>query len=496
MSDTIENEWVPALKPREPGPEWSAYQLAIFREVAEGHGHTVVIARAGSGKTSTIVEAFRHVPRGKTTLVCAFNKEIEVELKKRAPSGVEVKTLHGYGFAAIRRANRDTRVEKNKSDIILALQHGSERSTLEFRRAVARAGGYCKGCLIDTRDGVDDVIDRFSLEVGGEGRVEDREKFITATLALLEASKADTASIDFDDMVWLPVVLGLRTWQYDRVFVDETQDLNPAQIQLALKACRSSGRICAVGDDRQAIYGFRGADQDAVHNVIRALNAKVMPLSVTYRCANAIVSVAKRYVPDLEAAPNAAEGVVRHASPDQMRDQAAPGDFILSRANAPLIGLCLGFLKEGRRASIQGKDIGANLVSLVNKSKAATVPELTGYVQKWCGREVARRVAMEPPKSTAAVEDKAACLYALCEGAQSVSEVLARITALFSDFSPETSIVLSTTHKAKGMERDRVFVIRDTYRPEKGTEEANLFYVAVTRARSELVLVVGKTSDE
>ena len=50
---------------RVPARVWSAYQLAIFREVAEGKGHTVVRARAGSGKTSTIMEAMKHVPAGK-----------------------------------------------------------------------------------------------------------------------------------------------------------------------------------------------------------------------------------------------------------------------------------------------------------------------------------------------------------------------------------------------------------------------------------------------
>ena len=71
-----------------PAREWSAYQLAIFRNIAEGKGHACVTATAGSGKTTVLVEGFRHVPKGCTVLMCAFNKSIAQELQSRAPAGV------------------------------------------------------------------------------------------------------------------------------------------------------------------------------------------------------------------------------------------------------------------------------------------------------------------------------------------------------------------------------------------------------------------------
>src|SRR6185369_647491 len=77
-----------------PKRNWSDYQKAIFKDIATGNSHTVVIARAGSGKTSTIVEGFRYLPKGKKTLMVAFNKSIAEELKQRAPSYVDVMTLH------------------------------------------------------------------------------------------------------------------------------------------------------------------------------------------------------------------------------------------------------------------------------------------------------------------------------------------------------------------------------------------------------------------
>jgi superfamily I DNA/RNA helicase len=84
--------------------EWSKYQQDVFEDVMRGSGHTVVIARAGSGKTTTIVEAFKYVPKKLKTLMVAFNKKIAEELKERAPSYIDVMTLHSLGFKAVKTA--------------------------------------------------------------------------------------------------------------------------------------------------------------------------------------------------------------------------------------------------------------------------------------------------------------------------------------------------------------------------------------------------------
>jgi hypothetical protein len=220
----------------------------------------------------------------------------------------------------------------------------------------------------------------------------------------------------------------------------------------------------------------------------------VLPLSVTYRCARAIVAVAKRIVPDLEAAPHAVEGEVSATSWAAMVEGAAPGDFVLSRTNAPLIGLCMQFLAEGRRASIQGKDLAKDLLSMLRRSKAANVDAFLVYLDAWAGAETRRMLARKPVAGdTGAIDDKVTCLRTLCEGAQSIAEVTARIESLFSDDDNAARIVLSTTHKAKGLERDRVWMLAGTYARGMDSDEGqNLYYVAVTRARKALVMVADK----
>ncbi|GAC1476367.1 MAG: hypothetical protein PVSMB8_03750 [Vulcanimicrobiaceae bacterium] len=468
--------------------EWSAYQTAIFNNVREGKGHTVVLARAGSGKTTCIMQALEYVPTGCSVLMVAFNKSIATELQQRAPKHVEVSTLHSYGLRTVTKAFGKVRFNGDRTDQFARDIYGQERGTWEIRRTLAKVVSLTKATLSTTPEQVDEIIDAFDVEIPPGYP---RDQFVANVLKVIELSKVVNGEIDFDDMIWLPVALDLRTWRYDRVFIDETQDLNAAQLALAKRAVKPQGRICAVGDDRQATYGFRGADKDAVSRIIADLNAKVMPLSITYRCGSAIVDVAREIVKDYEAAPNAPKGIVRSAGESEMTKNARPGDFILSRANAPLVSLCLAFLREGRKAAIQGRDIGKQLTEFVKRADKATVPAFLDYIDEWSKGEIARLMKKNPPAESQAstIEDRAETLRAMAEGAQSVNEVVARIESLFSDVDDENRIVLSTTHKAKGLERDRVWLLAGTYRSRPGVEEDNLWYVAVTRARSELVMV-------
>ena len=470
---------------------WSKYQTAVFENVAAGTGHTVVKAVAGSGKTTTIVEALSHIPKGQSTLFVAFNKSIAEELAKRAPRTVEVSTLHSYGLKAVTRALGRLRIDARRVDDMVQAIHGNDSKTFDLRRDLAKTVSLAKGALANDETEIDALIDAFGIE-SARGTGAARTKFIQDVLDILSQCKdVQDGRIDFDDMIWLPIVLNLKQNQFDRVFVDETQDLNPAQIEMTMRAVKTNGRICAVGDPRQAIYRFRGADSAAVDNVVNRLEATILPLSVCYRCCKAVIREAQEVVSEIEWAPDAEEGLVSDATVQEMKsaEGAQPGDFILSRTNAPLISLCMYFLREGRPATIQGRDIGASLAAFVKKSKAPSVERLCDYVEAWRDTECKRLAAKN--RDTQSVEDRAECILALSEGAASVTDVVDRIESLFADKDDTKRIVLSSTHKAKGMERDKVWMLASTYRRRPDVEEKNLYYVAVTRARKALYLVQG-----
>jgi DNA helicase II / ATP-dependent DNA helicase PcrA len=470
----------------QPKRNWSEFQKNIFRDIARGTGHTVVIARAGSGKTSTIVEGFKYLPKGKKTLMVAFNKAIAEELKQRAPSYVDVMTLHSLGFRAIKQSfGADVVLENDKCNELIKTLIGDDYDMWEVNQSIAKCVSLCKGFLFDTPAKIGDLIDKFGIEIFDYSR----EKFIELVIKTLGLCKAKKNVIDFDDMIWFPFVYRLNVGKFDVVFVDEAQDLNAAQMAMVLSANKMDGRIIAVGDPAQSIYQFRGADSEAIPNFITKLGAKTLPLSVTYRCPKKVVALAQEVVPDIVACENAKEGTLEDVPAEQLLRLVKPGDFVLSRTNAPLIKHCMALLKAGVPANIQGRDVGSNLIYFIKKSKAKTINAFITYVNTW--REVEVKRLLSEKKDSMVAIDKSECLLNLCEGTLTIKDLKETIEKLFNDVDDAAKVMFSTTHKAKGLERDRVFVLANTYRYGPGVEgeEANLWYVAVTRSKSELYLV-------
>ena len=474
---------------------WSPFQTDIFLDINRGEGNTQVDALAGTGKTSTICEGFYHIPPNTSVLMCAFNASIKKELETRAPAGVDVSTIHSMGYGACRAAfprlgKIDDRGEKLGGYV--KAEVGDDSETYDLRDNLAKAVSLCKGYLAHTPEEIEPVLDRHEVDTCGESR----EGFVTKVIKVMNACKKDTARIDFDDMIWLPNVLGLKLRQFDMVFIDEAQDLNKAQIELALASVRPGGRIISVGDEHQAIYGFRGADSNAIQNIVDRMGSKRMPLSVTYRCAKSIVEMAQTIVPGLQAAPGAEQGLVEEMSINKLETMVRPGDFVLSRVNAPLIKWCLALLKAKIPANIQGRDMGKTLSALIKKSGSKNVDTFLEWLVDYEAMEVER--LLKAKRDSSVVSDKVECLRVLCEGTRSLDDVKDNIDKLFKDGNDYDRVILSSTHKAKGLERDRVFMLRDTYRngrkPDKGggQEEDNLAYVAITRAKKELYLVSGK----
>jgi len=478
---------------------WSPLQTAIYDNFANGTGHLKVEALAGTGKTTTIVEAAKRIPEGLSTLLCAFNKSIETELKARAPRGVEVKTLHGVGFALIRRRFRTVRVNDEKKATMAeqALTEVlPERMRYDARRKetrptwtdvnkVAKLAALGKNLLVEDMPGLTMAAIDYSIE---------DEEFPAGLLAeaaarAIELAAEKTDEIDFDDMVWFPAKFGLASHRYDVVVVDEAQDMNAAQLSLARGEVRENGRIIIVGDSRQAIYGFRGSHASGMDEMAKTLGAAVLPLSITYRCPKKVVAIAQQIVPQYRAADEAPEGLVEQVSYQRFEALAKPGDFVLGRANAPLVSGCLGFLRRGIPACIQGRDIGKTLLGLIDKSGAQDLADLESWLRAYESRERERALRLNKEARADLVSDQVEAILAIAEGEPTVEAVRRKLESLFRDDDATTKVVFSTVHKAKGLERDRVFLLTSTFRPSRSTEEANIWYVAVTRAKQELYLV-------
>jgi len=274
--------------------------------------------------------------------------------------------------------------------------------------------------------------------------------------------------------------------------VHNCQDLNPAQIEIIKRVLKPDGCMIAVGDRFQSIYGFRGADSEAIPNIIDAMGAEVLPLSITYRCPLSHVRVAQTFVPEIEAAPHAEEGILKEINFEQMLDTIAPGDMALCRYNAPLVKPAFALLKEGVKVTIKGRDIGAGLVTLIKKLKPINIEDLIDKLGVWRSKEIKKARAKN--KSIESIEDKVDVIFAFVDNVKDVPELIRFIFALFSD--KNAAIVFSSIHKAKGLEADNVFVIQPQLMPSKyavkaweNQQELNCQYVAYTRAKKSLYMV-------
>jgi len=484
---------------------WSEFQEAIFEEFATGSKNIQVIARAGTGKTTTIVKAVEFAPEA-SILVAAFSKSIEVELSKRIVhlgGRVVAKTLHAIGFGCIRRFWPDIKVGQGTDRVDDLVNRACGNSAPDtIKKLVGKLCTKAREMAPHaTKMGeLTDIALRFECEPE-EGWAADGfgldyvEEMALKTLVLAEEKPVRTG-IDFSDMIFLPVRLRWLRPMYKMVVIDEAQDMTLTQLEIARGVC--SGRVAVVGDDMQSIFQFRGADSDSMENLRRDLNANVLPLKVTYRCGKAIVREAQKWVPDFVAADSNSEGEVIELAEQKLTETAGPGDFVLSRTNAPLVSIAMSLLRAGKRTRVAGRDIGKGMISLVRKLKGRSVPDLLAKIGTWEEREQVRlekRFAgkLDSPTFVAraeAIRDQAAMITSLTDGAKNVDEVTVRIEALFTDdgLGQAGVITCSSVHRAKGLEANRVFVVAKTLR-ETTQEEKNICYVAVTRAKQTLVYV-------
>lgn len=485
FSPKKENSDIIKLNPKPIKREWSELQKNIFKDIHKNTDHTVIIARAGSGKTTVLVEGFKYIPKGKKTLMVAFNKAIADELRARAPMHVDCCTLHSLGLRAIKQAFGNVVIDNDKCRILVESIIGEGRENYELNQSICKCVSLCKSFLYDIPSKIDELIDNFDIETFDLTR----EEFIKHVIKTLTLCKKQTQLIDFDDMIWFPFVYRLNVGKFDVVFCDEAQDLNFSQISMVMSAVKPTGRIIACGDPQQAIYLFRGADSQSIPNFITKLKAKTLPLSITYRCPKKIVKLAQEIVPDIIAADTAPEGEIIDLPIDDLLKTVKPGDYVISRTNAPLIKHCMFLLKNGIPANILGRDVGANLHWFIKKSKAKNINKFIEYVNSW--REIELKRLLSERRDPSATLDKAECLLNLCEGVLTIKDLKETIDSLFSDVSDNKKVLFGTTHKMKGKETDRVFMLADTYRYGPGVEgeESNLYYVCITRARKALYIV-------
>ncbi len=498
---------------------WSDQQKAIFAWFENGQGNLIVRARAGTGKTTTVMEGVSRAPDDRI-LLAAFNKKIATELQERLTNPAsEAKTLHGVGFGFVRSYWSKIKVDSYGDRAWAISEEACGGAPDDVRKDVIKLSTKLKAILPMVGDGstpggteadvdaIIEVADNFDISMDPEWVKDgfDMPFLAKAAISMLCIGESfRDGMIDFDDMIWLPVRNRWARPRYDLVVIDEAQDMNRVQIDLAQMVCKEGGRIAVVGDDRQAIYGFRGADSGSIDRLKEELGAEELGLTTTYRCGKNIVREAQRIVVDFDAHELKQPGEVSSIPREKMFDLVRPGDFILGRTNAPLVSACLKLLRMGVRANIEGRDVGKGLSAAIKAAGkgparydwARFSNALDAHIAKKVSGAAARGKRGEA--TIARLYDQHETIMALMDGLTSVDELLARIDDLFAETKGGGArVILSSVHKSKGLESDNVFLLEETFfsraakPPEwvSPTEEKNIEYVAITRAKNRLFWV-------
>lgn len=506
-------------------------------------GHLCLRARAGCGKTATIlmgVDAYSAANPGHEMLVCAFNRAIADEVKDKLIARghtdwrrVSAATAHSLGLSTFKFMLKP-RVDDNKVRAIIDEMRDAANSEEQQRLLGAygsqinllvhlakQAGfGFFPDRAIGSTAAWHELADHH--DVNGLDDTSEADAVVEAAQRVYRASLGRTDVVDFDDMILFPLVKNIRVkFTKDLIFVDEAQDLSRARQALIRKFLSPGGKMVIVGDDRQSIYGFTGADSSALDNQIEQFGARVMPLSVTWRCPKAVVALANTLVPDIEAADAAPDGqVVRipAARNVPVDDSGQPAELpwyedpelawplaresaILCRNTAPLVKLAYKLIRAGKPCKVEGRSIGDGLKALAMRWKVTTIDALRNRIKVYAERERQKALAKGNESKAEEVTDRTQTLLEICDAcnAQDLharSDVVAFIDGMFSDGASNT-LILATYHRSKGREWENVFLLehekrcpsRAARKPWQRLQEDNLAYVAITRAQRALIFV-------
>ena len=537
----------------------SVQQQAVIDFTTTGQGNVNVIARAGCGKSYTLLEAVQAIktvqPLAEVAMV-AFNRSIATELQaKILPFGwgvsVQAATMNSVGNRAIgayldrmkgiKKLDVDAFKVKKLVDLMRdeamkasgqfgqAGEAAAQKAEMLSEQAgfVVKAVGLAKQRAFGVVHPSDQItkwmelIEHFGLDQDwDENEMMISEGLIRLCIEVYNRSLdlVLLGKLDYDDQILAPLFFKCKIWPKQFVLVDEAQDLNPARRLLAIRMAGTEGRIIAVGDPAQAIYGFTGADSDSMDLLKAAVNSTELPLNLTYRCPKAVVQVAQQWVPDFQAHESNPEGLVRSIELNtvaNVEDGSKVADFsdekldntmaILCRNTKPLVELAWTLIRRSVACRVEGRDIGQGLIQMANRWKVKTLSAFVNRVNGWAEKETAKLKTKDREDLIQSVQDKADTIVCICEGLigqgkTTVVDFETFVNNLFGDTKDgeiQKVLTLSTVHKAKGREWNRVYILgANKYMPSRYAKkpweiqaEQNIQYVAVTRAKEELVFI-------
>lgn len=519
-------------------------QEAIVSAARDTTSNLMVTAFAGCSKTTTLELIAKALPP-QASLALAFNVKIKKELEARFPAHFTVLTMNGLGHRAWGAATRkrlevdDRKMGRITTQVLRTAKLDKDSELWDNVRSLASAAQarglvpsqfpHATSLCADSGPMWQQIADDAFIDADGEAFSLAREVLVQSIL------EAMAGKISYDDQIYMPTLFHGQFPRYPLVMVDEAQDLSPMNHRMVAKV--AAGRLIVVGDPKQSIYAFRGADTESMSK-LRGLRQEwtELPLSVTFRCPRSVVARQQRHVPGFAAFHTNAEGTVLDLSHSQWEFRNStqkPGTLelawvpgkdeettlpvphndvaVLCRNTAPLIKLAFRLLRVGIPPMVLGRDIGKSLVTLAKKILPADgdAEALREAIEQWRWVESANAKASENEQKLAGIHDRAESLLAVLAMArvQTKPELLSALEDLFSE--SRGAITLATIHRAKGLEWSMVFHLDPWRIPSKYAKKAaalgdrsqlgqeyNLLYVCETRAKHTLVMASLSDNEE
>ncbi len=475
-------------------------QDAILAATKASKANLMISALAGTGKTSTLLHVERAVPRG-AILYLVFNTDnalkamsldqLKDERKKAKPghslnpadrmlSTTKVRTFNSLGHR-IWANGKGLNVNGKKCNLIM--QDIITESPRDYKDtlwsvyhevlqgvSMAKALGYIPS---DNVRGAKGLISRAAFHQSLEELPDDLTADLIDTVLSRSIKQSYKGLIDYNDQIYMPALFGGAYPQFPLVLVDEYQDLSPVNHTLLRKLVR--GRLIGVGDPWQNIYGFRGAKAGGIEEATEAYKCEGLPLSISFRCPSRIVQNVHWHVPHFKwfTEGGRVDKPLRIHVSDIVDDTT-----IICRNNAPLLAMAFRLLAASRSISIAGSDIGPRLIGIMKKLGPETLQRagVLTSIKEW------EEDRLEKESKTAS--DMAACMKIFALQGRDLRAAIAYAEHIFKQTG---SILLTTGHKAKGLEWPNVIHLDPwLVRKDPSAQNKNLDYVISTRSSDRL----------
>ena len=547
-------------------------QENIYRFVENGTGNGIIDAVAGAGKTTTLMGCVEHIKNRHDALFCAFNRSIRKEIQRKFQErgiNVAVKTNHALGLQILRSKLR-VKLNDNKynsfiddeqffklieSDVDSILETKSLMSVAEIRDVQEKRASLSSQdeiyyfnqslhnlkCIImflldindkfrltlceNSQQAYEEMVDHFGIFEKDSRYIYHPSElpfYIKAHQIMLKAGNemAQTQGIiDYVDMLYLPHLLNLQAKvQYGFVFVDECQDLSRAQIEIVQKYVKPNGRVLAVGDPYQSIYGFAGADSESFDRVMTMFNCQRLNLTDCFRCPTKAIEIAQTIREDIKGFKKE-PGIVMVLKSHEVMRQLLPGDLVICRFRDPLRALAMKLVNKDIKVHLHPDEVEEFIGDYkayfrpAELRKKLTEDNLEDFLESIEQRNVKRFYAeyynIDPAIKAVRISEATELLQEsllffrnkfIDWQLNTIDSILVRLKETLQHLGDD-AIKISTIHRAKGLENDRVFILEynklpvPRHRQWEIEQERNLHYVAVTRPKCELYLCL-ETQEE